>query len=312
MVDLGGGGRVVTGPRVRPVICEADRWGHGVTVALTPAGVPAVLGVPLREITERTVALEDLLGAAAGAELAERLAVSGRFAALDSWLLDRIGSSDIPNLSGGLVAAAWWRLQGLGPKTRAPESAKPEQARPGAAAGDERVRVGAAAGDGRVRVGAAAGNGRIRVGAAGNGRVRVGAVAAALGVGRRRLESEFRREIGLTPVAVARIARFQRATNSLAAGTELHRVAADTGYADQPHLTREVRAMSGLTPAVLRATLRSALGRAPDQKHGRAPDQNHGRAPDQKHGRAPDQDHGRASDTVRSRASVQDRSAPEP
>ncbi|MEU8240309.1 helix-turn-helix domain-containing protein [Actinoplanes missouriensis] len=79
------------------------------------------------------------------------------------------------------------------------------------------------------------------------------------GVGRRRLETAFQRSIGLTPGAVARIARFQRAITMVAAGAELRRVATDCGYADQSHFTRDTRARCGVTPTELRDILRSAL-----------------------------------------------------
>lgn len=85
--------------------------------------------------------------------------------------------------------------------------------------------------------------------------VRVGALAARLGVSRRYLELGFRRQIGLPPGTVARIARFQRAVGLLAAGAGPARTAADCGYADQPHLQRDVRRMAGVTPAGLCALL---------------------------------------------------------
>lgn len=84
---------------------------------------------------------------------------------------------------------------------------------------------------------------------------RVGALAAHFGVSRRHLEVKFRREIGLTPGTVTRIARFQRAAGMLSRHAPLSATAADCGYADQPHLTREIRTMSGLTPTELFAFL---------------------------------------------------------
>jgi AraC-like DNA-binding protein len=44
----------------------------------------------------------------------------------------------------------------------------------------------------------------------------------------------------------------------LAGEVALGRAAVECGYADQPHLTREVRAMSGCTPAELRRHLHLA------------------------------------------------------
>jgi AraC-like DNA-binding protein len=82
---------------------------------------------------------------------------------------------------------------------------------------------------------------------------RVDAVARELGVSRRYLQEGFRRQIGLAPLAVARIARLQRAIHRLSRGAALQAAAVDSGYADQPHLNRSMRAMTGLTPGELRA-----------------------------------------------------------
>jgi AraC-like DNA-binding protein len=85
------------------------------------------------------------------------------------------------------------------------------------------------------------------------GRITIGALAAELGAGRRRLETGFGREIGLTPKTVARIARFQAAVQVIAAPSGTLGAAVACGYADQPHFNREVRAMAGTTPTQLRA-----------------------------------------------------------
>ncbi|GAB7036197.1 hypothetical protein JCM9533A_00440 [Catenuloplanes niger JCM 9533] len=87
---------------------------------------------------------------------------------------------------------------------------------------------------------------------------RVADVAATLGVGRRRLELACRRRLGQSPARIARIARFQRAVGLLTRGLPPAAVAARTGYADQPHLTRESRTLAGLTPGALRAILQDA------------------------------------------------------
>jgi transcriptional regulator GlxA family with amidase domain len=67
-------------------------------------------------------------------------------------------------------------------------------------------------------------------------------------VDRRNLELRFQRQVGLSPGTVARIARVQRAVGMLSRHAGLPRTAAECGYADQPHFTREIRAMAGLTP----------------------------------------------------------------
>jgi len=197
VIDVDSGDAVVTGPRTRAVLA-AERWGHGVTIGLTPAGVRALLGVPMAELAETTVAVDEpglidrLAGAATWAD---------RFALLDGWAARKI-QRPRPGIDPWIVAA-WHHLQ-----------------RPDAP--------------------------------------RVDLVATRLGLRRRSLEQAFRHHVGLPPGTVARIARFQRAAGMLAGPVPLARVAADCGYADQPHLTREVRAMSGCTPAELRRHLHLA------------------------------------------------------
>jgi AraC-like DNA-binding protein len=83
--------------------------------------------------------------------------------------------------------------------------------------------------------------------------IRIGDLAAKLSVGRRRLETGFGREIGLTPKTVARIERFQEAMGALSLPSDTLAAAAARGYADQSHFNREIRAMAGITPSELRA-----------------------------------------------------------
>jgi AraC-like DNA-binding protein len=203
---------LVTGARGAGTDRGPTTWGHGVSVALTPAGAAGLLGTPMPEMIGATVPLTTVAGHRA-AELIERLAgTSGwaeRFALLDALLPawaagSRKGSGGRTGSGGGggsggvppLVQAAWWRLQGGD--------------RPG-----------------------------------------VEAVAAEAGVSRRWLERAFARHIGLGPAAVARIARFQRTVGAFGRGVPLAEAAAVCGYADQPHLSRETRALAGLTPAEL-------------------------------------------------------------
>lgn len=86
----------------------------------------------------------------------------------------------------------------------------------------------------------------------------VGEVAAATGLGERALHRLARRSFGYGPKTLARIQRFQRAVGPIRAGCALAEVAAASGYADQAHLTREVRALTGSTPRALVA---------PDRRH---------------------------------------------
>jgi AraC-like DNA-binding protein len=81
------------------------------------------------------------------------------------------------------------------------------------------------------------------------GRVRVDALAAELGWSRTRLWGRFRSQIGLSPKRAATLVRFDHAVHLLATGADAAGVAAESGYADQSHLHRDVRAFTGATPA---------------------------------------------------------------
>ncbi len=87
------------------------------------------------------------------------------------------------------------------------------------------------------------------------GRITVRELATALGLSERRLEQLFRAHVGLSPKVACRLARFH-ASVRLARAEPARRwaeIAHRAGFADQAHLTRELRAFSGLTPGALRA-----------------------------------------------------------
>ena len=78
------------------------------------------------------------------------------------------------------------------------------------------------------------------------GMLAVDMVALAAGLGVRQMERRFLEHVGITPKALARIVRFQRALRGLRAGAPAAAVAAACGFADQPHLAREFRRFAGL------------------------------------------------------------------
>ena len=85
-----------------------------------------------------------------------------------------------------------------------------------------------------------------RVILASHGTVPVTAVAAHVGWGRRHLGERFRAATGLTLKEAARVARFERAHRVLRTRRiPLAELAVDCGYADQPHLAREWRSLTG-------------------------------------------------------------------
>jgi AraC-like DNA-binding protein len=83
------------------------------------------------------------------------------------------------------------------------------------------------------------------------GLIGVGAIAAELGCSHKHLITQFRREIGLPPKALARIVRFSRVAdilkqNDVASWAEItHRC----GYYDQAHLIRDFHEFAGSTPS---------------------------------------------------------------
>ncbi|WP_152627612.1 helix-turn-helix domain-containing protein [Streptacidiphilus melanogenes] len=85
------------------------------------------------------------------------------------------------------------------------------------------------------------------------GAVRVDALAQEVGWSRKRLWSRFRSQIGLTPKRAAQLVRFDHVAHRLAARDSAALVAAESGYADQSHLHRDVKAFTGTTPTAVAA-----------------------------------------------------------
>jgi len=99
----------VAGPHDSYSLYEWTGDAHGVQVDLSPIGASLVLGVPMNELTNRVIELEDVLGAW-GRRLAERLhdapGWEARFGLLDSVIAARLAEAVEPAL--GVVQA--WRL----------------------------------------------------------------------------------------------------------------------------------------------------------------------------------------------------------
>ncbi|HVL85697.1 MAG TPA: helix-turn-helix domain-containing protein [Pseudonocardia sp.] len=81
------------------------------------------------------------------------------------------------------------------------------------------------------------------------GNLRIEELAREVGWSRRHLAGLFRRETGLAPKAAARVIRFERACDALRGPgpPSLARVAAEHGYVDQAHLSRDFRDLGGIT-----------------------------------------------------------------
>ena len=77
----------------------------------------------------------------------------------------------------------------------------------------------------------------------------VSETALRYGIGVRQLERRFARNFGISPKEWLRVKRFEASLVKLANDREsLANVAADAGYTDQSHMTRDYRRATGLTP----------------------------------------------------------------
>lgn len=87
-------------------------------------------------------------------------------------------------------------------------------------------------------------------------------VARELGVGERQLRRRFDRSVGYGWRTLSRVRRLQRvlSANEQSPAPSLAHLAITAGYADQAHMSREVRALSGLTPRALLASGAHAAG----------------------------------------------------
>ncbi len=83
-------------------------------------------------------------------------------------------------------------------------------------------------------------------------------LAARFGASERAVQRALRATLGLGPKAVSRRIRLQEVARQLAAddSPDLAALAAELGYADQAHLVRDFRAVSGVPPGAYRAEVR--------------------------------------------------------
>ena len=187
-------GSFAGGLYARPVHVRHEGSSRGVQFDLEPPAVRALFGVPAGELAERTVGLDELLGADA-ARLAERLGgapdATARFAMLDEVLLRAAGRARLPARPD--VERAWSLLRTSG------------------------------------------------------GRIRIETLADTLGCSRRHLAKRFTEDVGVSPKVAARLIRLE-AVRARLGSAPLASLAAEHGFSDQAHLTREFRALAGVPP----------------------------------------------------------------
>ena len=105
---------------------------------------------------------------------------------------------------------------------------------------------------------------------ASGGQARIDHLVAQTGWSHRHVATRFREQVGLSPKLAAGVVRFEHAAADLGR-RPLAEVAAEHGYADQSHLTREVVRYAGEPPRMLvaarRPTAFTALGSRPSDYH---------------------------------------------
>lgn len=85
----------------------------------------------------------------------------------------------------------------------------------------------------------------------------IGALVSETGLQPRQIQRIFARETGMPPRSYLRLLRFREAVAGVQTPESgLADMAAASGYADQSHMTREFRALGGISPATARQTAR--------------------------------------------------------
>ncbi|MFJ7215706.1 helix-turn-helix domain-containing protein [Amycolatopsis sp. NPDC098790] len=181
-------------------------------VRFKPGHAPAVLGVAADELRDRRVSLGELWGRS-GEELAERL-LAGE--------VSPAGAVE-SRLAAVEVESEDWAVAELIEKLDA-GAARVADAAACLARGDA---------------------GPAQTGAQSRAATRLEEPSA---VSERRLRRRFVQAVGYGPATYLRVARFQRAVALAPRLSGLAALAAAAGYSDQAHLSRDCRALTGLTP----------------------------------------------------------------
>lgn len=214
---------LVAGPDTRPHRAGLAGPGTVVGIRLPPGAAPVVLGVPALELRDACTALEDVWGARRAAAWSDRLDEADVATARADVAADLPrGEADPPesaDLTGRSTPATLEALELLLAQALAAQGDRPDEVRATVAL---------------VR--------------AGHGATQV---ADRLGVTTRTLHRWSLDSFGYGPRILGRVLRLQRAVALLGAGHPPVDVAHRAGYADQPHLSREVRALTGSTPSAL-------------------------------------------------------------
>jgi len=229
----------VAGPDTRPVHVELSPGTQIVGLRFAPGSAATVLGVPASALCDSRVALTELWGDAARA-LQDALHAAPDAAAaarcLERAVLARRMRADEPD---PLVPALLGRLRPTAARfAGAPPAALPRQLSAAARSRTQSPSRAAAEPVSLVLPEPPS----------------VAALARALGVSERQLLRRSRAAFGYGPKVLGRILRFQAFRGALRARprASLAQLAQAFGYADQAHLTHEVRELAGVPPSQLK------------------------------------------------------------
>lgn len=213
-----GGDLVVAGPDTTAHLAGSGPYETTTGLRFRPGALPALLGVPAEVLRDRRVPLTEVLAPA-------RRAVVGRIPdrTRDAHHVSGGGSVSEPGAHGDAAgdgdAARLGKLT-LALRVAATEDLAPEPLpRPALRA----LARGMPAAE----------------------------LADRLGVTGRTLHRRCVATLGYGPAVARRVLRFRAASTLLSAGVPPAEAAARAGYADQPHLSREVRALAGVSPGAL-------------------------------------------------------------
>lgn len=206
-------GSFVGGIYMRPVRVRHEGSARGIQINLEPTALRRLTGVPAGELSERTVGLEELLGRDAGLIAAQLYELP-----------------DSPSRFALLDRELLRRIEA------APPHPHPDVER------------------------------AWRLLRASGGRMPIEELGRQLGCSRRHLARRFAEDVGVSPKQAGRLMRFEAARRRLQAAVQpqglarpqgaagrpsLARIAAECGYADQAHMTREFRAFAGAPPTAV-------------------------------------------------------------
>ncbi|MFI9848508.1 DUF6597 domain-containing transcriptional factor [Nonomuraea sp. NPDC051941] len=235
-VDLiwGPEGLFVAGPDTGPMPAPMASGDTFVGIRFRPGAVGDFFGVPLQELRDQRVRVSDLPSLRdQPARLAELTSLHDQpvgVSALSSPRDQRVSVSDPPSLRDQPI-----RLADL-PSLHSADVAPPGRLDAMLAA----VR-GRLAREVPADPAGAAIAGALRMGRS------VGEVAWDLGFSERQLHRRSLVTFGYAPKILQRIVRFQRALTLARAGVPLAEVAVTAGYADQAHLSHDVKRLSGVS-----------------------------------------------------------------